>query len=247
MSRAGGGKSRGGGETVRVGWRRSRRGGRNTHANVRLLGTARSVAPIWASALGARGGDRGRARTFMIVAPSLEMGDALIVVDGLRDREDLRADRAERGGEAVSPEEIQKGRGGSSTEAHRDLGRGSGGATHQGGADGVDDRHARVDVRSRWPLPWLVSVPSRGAIGALRRLGRAGGRRGVSQIALSKIKMASRGSVARAAERRSRGGTPRRETYDHLPVGHLHERPAMCSPRWRTVVASAVRTHILSG
>ena len=108
-------------------------------------------------------------------------GDALIVVDELIETAGtLRADRGrEGGGEAVSAEEIQKGRGGRDRGASRDLGRGSGARrTRVVRMESTTAMHALMFEIS-WPLPWLVSVPSRRSTiwGCCGRLtgGRAGG------------------------------------------------------------------------
>jgi hypothetical protein len=229
-------------------------GGENTNANVRLLGTARSVARDLGVGSGARGVAIAGVGAHLHDGGAVvgDGGDALIVVDELIETaRTLRADRGrEGGGEAVSAEEIQKGRGGRSTEAHRDLGRGSGARrTRVVRMESTTAMHALMFEIS-WPLPWLVSVPSRrstiwGCCGRLREGGRAARRQ--SDRAFENKDGIAEGR-SRAPQRRSRGGTPRRGTHDHLPVGHLHERTRHgASPRWRTMDASAVRTRILSG
>jgi hypothetical protein len=84
-----------------------------------------------------------------------------------------------------------------------------------------------------WPLPWLVSVPSRrstiwGCCGGGDGE-RASGRCAIARSpALSKTtrRARERGGTREGESRANRAGEGGlgRHTHDHLPVGHLHQR-----------------------
>ena len=154
-------------------------------------------------------------------------GDALVVVHEL-----VQASRAlrDRTG-VVSGNTKSKGRGPETTcgSANREATRGR---TRVVRMESTTAMHALM-LEISWPLPWLVSVPSRrstiwGCCG-----GRGGGvslgrhrsrRRKQKRSGSSRPGARSNAGRARVFPRRNarRGGRSHR-TYDHLPVGHLHE------------------------
>jgi hypothetical protein len=85
-----------------------------------------------------------------------------------------------------------------------------------------------------WPLPWLVSVPSRrstiwgcwrgggGGVSLGRRRSQRRETKKIWQLAPRRA-LRTRGVTARFPRRNERRGGRRGRTYDHLPVGHLHE------------------------
>ena len=154
-------------------------------------------------------------------------GDALIVVHEL-----VQASRAlrDRTG-VVSGNTKSKGRGRETTcgSANREATRGR---TRVVRTESTTAMHALM-LEISWPLPWLVSVPSRrstiwGCCG-----GRGGGvslgrhrsrRRKQKRSGSSRLGARSNAGRDRVVPRRNarRGGRSHR-TYNHLPVGHLHE------------------------
>jgi hypothetical protein len=154
-------------------------------------------------------------------------GDALVVVHEL-----VQASRAlrDRTG-VVSGNTKSKGRGRETTcgSANREATRGR---TRVVRTESTTAMHALM-LEISWPLPWLVSVPSRrstiwGCCG-----GRGGGvslgrhrsrRRKQKRSGSSRPGARSNAGRDRVFPRRNarRGGRSHR-TYDHLPVGHLHE------------------------
>ena len=102
--------------------------------------------------------------------------------------------------------------------------------THQGGADGVHDRHARVDVGDQLTLALrrVRALAEQHDLGLLRGAGEAEAgtqkRRGKREGAGHESDPAEEkadGSKRRQGGRGGGGG--RSATYDHLPVGQLHQ------------------------
>ena len=154
-------------------------------------------------------------------------GHALVVVHEL-----VQASRAlrDRTG-VVSGNTKSKGRGPETTcgSANREATRGR---TRVVRMESTTAMHALM-LEISWPLPWLVSVPSRRSTIWGCCEGRGGGvslgrhrsrRRKQKRSGSSRPGARSNAGRARVFPRRNarRGGRSHR-TYDHLPVGHLHE------------------------
>jgi hypothetical protein len=113
--------------------------------------------------------------------------------------------------------------------------RASSSATYQGGSDGVHHRHARVDVGNQLALALagVRALAQEHDLGLLEGRGRGRQPRWKKQIAARETKkiwqlaprraLRTRGVTARFPRRNERRGGRRGRTYDHLPVGHLHE------------------------
>ena len=206
-------------------------------SNARALSTAGPAREICASSVVARGIGSGGCGPHLHDRRSVvgDGGDALVVVDELVEPAGTLRARSGWGGGGV----VGRSAGNTKTakkdgwRARRRSRASFGGEAHQGGADGVHDRHARVDVGDQLALALarVRALAQEHDLGLLRRGRRGEGVRAVRDRAIAgafendPTRARTRGNAGgRVARGSSVGRGLGRHTHDHLPVGHLHQR-----------------------